>query len=94
MADVAELSPQSSVDARLAAALIKLARMQVGIRKQQLPRHTEWIDAVPDVERPRSATQLLIALLDSDEAPYQGEAIENKHLDVAIAVGRKSWSRC
>ena len=90
MADEAELSPQSSVDAKLAEALIKLTRMQHGIRKQQLPRHTDWINAVEDVERPRSATQLLFALLDSDEAPYQGEAIENKHLDVATLVGRMS----
>ena len=70
MAD--ELSPQSNVDARLAGALIRLARLQLGIRKRMLPRHTAWIDALEDVELPRSATQILKALLDFDEAPYQG----------------------
>ena len=83
-----ELSPQSTVDARLAGALIRLARVQLGLRKRSLSRHTAWVGALEGVEAPGSATQILKALLDSDEAPYQGEAMENKYYDLAIVKGR------
>ena len=68
---MAELSPQSAVEVRIAAASIRLSRVQLGLRKIKCPRHTDWIDALEDVENPKTATQILKALLDSDEAPYQ-----------------------
>lgn len=87
---MAELSPQSAVEVRIAAASIRLSRVQLGLRKIKCPRHTDWIDALEDVENPKTATQILKALLDSDEAPYQGEPMENRHFDLAIQVGKMS----
>ena len=43
------------------------------------------------VSAPTNAvTQILKVLLDSDEAPYQGEPMENRHFDLAIQVGKLS----
>ena len=85
-----DLTPQSAVEARIASATIRLARVQLGLRKVQYPRHTDWIAALEGVERPMTATQILTVLLDSNDAPYQGEPMENKYVDLAIAVGRLS----
>ena len=66
-----DLTPQSAVEARIASATIRLARVQLGLRKVQYPRHTDWIAALEGVERPMTATQILTVLLDSNDAPYQ-----------------------
>ena len=72
----------------IASATIKLARVQFGLRKLQLPRHTEWLAALEGVEKPGTATQLLHFLLDSDDEPYQSEAMKDRHYNLAIAAGR------
>ena len=82
---MAELSPQSAVDAKLAKAMINLSRRQISLRKQHQKAHVEWLDEVENIERPRLASQILNTLLEDDD-PYQGEALQNKHLDLAITV--------
>ena len=84
---MAELSPQSAVDAKLAKAMISLSRRQKSLRKQHQKAHVDWLDEVEDVEPPRLASQILNTLLKDDD-PYQGEALNNKHLDLAATVCR------
>lgn len=84
---MAELSPQSAVDAKLAKAMINLSRRQISLRKQHQKAHVEWLDEVENIERPGLASQILNTLLEDDD-PYQGEALQNKHLDLAATVCR------